>query len=120
MSHVLLFGSDPWLRETRRLLLQREGHQVQSASHITDIDRKVHVEPPDLLILCHSLSTGECRSAITYLQSRWPLARTLLLTKGSSDGESLASECFDAQEGPGKFLATVSKLLAPPAKGVSP
>ena len=79
---ILIFGNAPELLETRRLVLQHAGFDVTvslSLSHATELLISCSF---DLFILCHSLSSRECESALRLAHSASPQTKNLLLSKG--------------------------------------
>lgn len=51
MSKILIVDDDPDMVEAGRLVLEREGHSVESASNVTQGMKKIEETSPDLLIL---------------------------------------------------------------------
>lgn len=51
MSKILIVDDDPDMVEAGRLVLEREGHAVESASNVTQGMKKIEETNPDLLIL---------------------------------------------------------------------
>ena len=117
---ILIFGHDPQLLETRRLMLEQVGYWIWSASNISEVVRLIEDRDVDLLILCHSLSTEECERAIALSSLRVPPLECLVLTavqvrQCSANREYMV---LDSREGPAKFISEVTRLIAP--KGSPP
>lgn len=51
MSKILIVDDDPDMVEAGRLVLEREGHAVESASNVPQGMKKIEETNPDLLIL---------------------------------------------------------------------
>jgi len=51
VSKILIVDDDPDMVEAGRLVLEREGHAVESASNVTQGMKKIEETNPDLLIL---------------------------------------------------------------------
>lgn len=51
MSKILIVDDDPDMVEAGRLVLEREGHSVESASNVSQGMKKVEETNPDVLIL---------------------------------------------------------------------
>ena len=109
---ILVYGRDPALLETRRMVLASVGYDVTEAANLSQVKRTLSERPLDLLILCHSLSTDDCHHTLALATSRWPLMRILVLTAGASGcSTQLISEVLDAIKGPRELLSTVAKLV---------
>ena len=109
---ILMYGRDPLLIETRRLVLERRGHRVVSTCNTADIAPSLETGSFDLFLLCHSLTTNECDRALEMARTQWPSVKRLVLTSGSlgcRDHEP--SNIFDTTFGPEKLLSTVANLI---------
>jgi DNA-binding NtrC family response regulator len=112
LPSILIYGRDADLLETRRLVLQQAGFQAWTVTNLADADKVMITQPSGLLILCHSLSVGECEKALAMSHSRQPgmknlvLMGTLPVCKLGQNDELMSS--FD---GPKALIATVSRLL---------
>ena len=111
--NVLLFGRDPYLAETRRLILCRAGFSVRSASAVTEFEAEGAKAPPHVIVLCHTLSLAECALAFEIAITRWPRAKRLVLTSGSQTiPVRLLDDAMEAADGPAKLVGRVSHLAA--------
>ena len=112
IPQILVYGRDAQLLATRRLLLERPGYRVRAALSLADFDCIAPGDRVDLVILCHTLSKEECDRAITMIQSRWPMAKALVLTAGSPGCSArIVSEVQDSMAGPVRLLSTVSRMV---------
>ncbi len=78
-AEVLIFGHDPVLLETRRLLLNRAGFQVWIAAKATEAVDVLLNEPIDLFILCQSLPADVCERTLETAHTLRPEMINLLL-----------------------------------------
>ena len=84
-AHLLLYGVDVKLLDTRRLVLESEGYQVTAINDPFSLDPYLSTTPFDLLILCHTLQPDECRRIASLARLRWPAISTLELSLGRSN-----------------------------------
>ena len=109
---ILIYGRDPQLLNTRRLLLEKSGHQVRVTMDINQVDRVADLMAVDLLIFCHSLSPEQCDQALVFAHARWPKVKVLVLTAGLAGcSDALSDKVLDAMQGPAKLISTVSQLV---------
>jgi hypothetical protein len=76
---VLILGHDPVLLETRRLVLNRAGIQVWTASKASEAVDCLLNQPIDLFILCQTLSTEACELMLETAHTLRPGMMNLLL-----------------------------------------
>ncbi len=76
---VLIFGFDPVLLETRRLVLNRAGFQVWIAAKASEAVDFLLNEPIDLFILCQSLPPDVCERTLETAHTLRPDMINLLL-----------------------------------------
>lgn len=116
---VLIFGHDARLLDSRKWVLQGCGYRALSARFLSAIDR-VPLEPPvDLLVLCYTLSSRECESAIVKARIRWPEVKTLVLERQAAPRPVAASlgtppvlsQVARALDAPDPLLSTVGQLV---------
>lgn len=108
---ILIYGRDPYLLGTRRLVLESSGHRVWAIEEISEMDRIASDEAIDLLILCHSLSAAQCSSALAVGRGRWPSAQSLILTVGEwGSSDQSVGQSFDVGGGPAKLIAAVDRI----------
>ena len=116
---VLSLTHESGLMWTRRLLLEREGCNVVTASNIPEFRACVRSQAFDLILLCQSISPSECESAAQFAREHAPSARLLLMFNriGKCMPEH-ADVLLDSLAGPKAFLQTAQRLLtdapAPP------
>src|SRR3954452_4909921 len=78
-SHILCYGNDDRLIETRGWVLESAGFLVKTTTEIADFERLLSSAEFDVIVLCHSLKPAECDTAIELLHKLQPQARTLIL-----------------------------------------
>jgi DNA-binding NtrC family response regulator len=76
---ILVFGHDPILLETRRLILEKAGFQVWTATEANEAVQVLVREPIDLFILCQSLSHDECLPILETAHTLRPDMKNLIL-----------------------------------------
>ena len=111
---ILLYGRDPQLLETRRLVLEKSGHRVWATMDINQVDRVTELKAIDLLVFCHSLSSKQCDEALALAHGWWPQVKSLVLTAGVAGcSDALSDKVLDAMEGPAKLISAVAQLASP-------
>ncbi len=109
---ILLYGRDPDLLATRRMVLQSSGYKVWATAELSGVDRITSMTQVDLAILCHSLTSEECGRAIAQSTSRWPRLKYIVLTASSSAcAHKVLGEAVNALDGPVKLLSAVERLV---------
>jgi DNA-binding response OmpR family regulator len=113
---VLLYGHDAVLLMTRARILEGAGFRTSVTSELKEITHLARRFPADLIVLCHSLSDMECRTAALIAKHYRPWARTLLMVAegGTEDDRAvseLADDVFFLSLEPEKFVEKVSSML---------
>lgn len=94
---ILLYGQVPELLETRHMVLVQAGFSVTSALSSYAALKLLSTQTFDLLILCHTVSSGDCEEVLQAVHCLRPETRTLLLgspaspCKGSAQDVHLSS-----------------------------
>lgn len=98
---------------TRRLLLEREGCTVITASNIPEFRACLMSQTFDLILLCQSITGPECASAAQFAREHAPSARLLMMFNrvGNCMPEH-ADVLLDSLAGPKVFLQTAHRMLA--------
>jgi DNA-binding NtrC family response regulator len=112
-ARILLYGIDAALLRTRAGVLESAGFQVAVAIRLLEIEQALLSEPSDLLILCYTLTPEECRQALaSALECNVGIQTVLLVQAGFvSSPQRHYDAVFDAFQGPGELVATVSRIL---------
>ena len=122
---ILIFGRDPRLLETRRLILERCGYVVWTAGELATATLILAREDIRLLILCHTIAKEDCGLALA-LAHRALATQCLVLTAGRtgcvSDRSNQAPDqrpdlSLDAREGPLQLIAAVQESMGHTAIG---
>src|ERR1700724_704214 len=79
-STVLMYGTDAFLLETRRLVLTSAGYRVSCVFGLYDLEHVSEISHPHLVVLCHSLSSEEQKRACTRIRQTSPQSRIILLS----------------------------------------
>ena len=81
---VVVYGNDPLLLLTRRLLLERAGFTVFTTSHFEEEIELMATQEPQLLILCQSLHAEETQTALMMAREVRPQMKTLLMLEADT------------------------------------
>ncbi len=116
-ARILVYGRDPVLLETRRLVLQHSGFHTASALNLQAATELMAARNFDLLVLCHSLSVTDCEAALNVTHSRHPEIKNLILSTtypgflGNADDQTLS-----AFADPSTLIRTARQMIAPSAQ----
>ena len=111
-SSILVYGRDQRLLETRSWVLERAGYRVVQATDLAGAEAHARAEPLGVAVICHTLSTEECRAALSSLRQLQPEARRLVMTAGTtaaSDGQQQEA-MLSSYDGPRGLLEAVGRL----------
>jgi DNA-binding NtrC family response regulator len=112
LPSILVFGRDPLLLETRRLVLEQAGFHVLSVADSAGVEKIVLAQPISLLVLCHSITDEERESVLKSAHSRRPDMKNIVLTTGTSVSRPGKNyEFVNAYDGPRSLISTVERLL---------
>ena len=108
---VLIFGNARDLIQTRQMVLEYAGFDVDVASSLQQVTDLLTSRPFDLFILCHSLSPHDCEEGLSRAHSLRPGMKNLILS-------SVFSECKGGPQDvslgafidPKTLIATVTEL----------
>jgi hypothetical protein len=78
-NHVLLFGHEDILLQTRAKVLERAGFQVWSVDTLALATETIVVQQIDVWILCQTLSAAERWEALTLAETLRPETKLLVL-----------------------------------------
>ena len=78
--HVLIFGNDVSLLETRGLILARAGFLVEVAVSMAEVERAIAEQRPDVLLICHTISGDGCAQVERIATRCQPPVRTVALS----------------------------------------
>jgi hypothetical protein len=112
-ASVLLYGIDPALVRTRRLILERSGYQVLVSQNFEGTKQILDSQSVDLVVWCSSLPISRLEGEIRAAKHLRPASRHLILANGPSVLLDAPSDrLLETMEGPMKFLATVHQMIS--------
>ncbi len=112
-AHILVYGQDSALLETRKLVLQHAGFDVTVALEMQTAEEKLAAQPFDLFILCHSLSLRNCEEALALTHTLRSGMKNLILSTALSGCSGGAGDVtLSAFANPRTLIETVNKLSA--------
>jgi hypothetical protein len=120
-TSILMYGHDEHLLVTRQWVLQSRGYRVLTRLDLAGF-ANIAVDPPiRLLLLCHTLSAGDCTEAIAAASERWPEVRSVVLEGGVGRTPSgLLGQLLHTMDGPARLVAVVSEMLGSDARSSVP
>jgi DNA-binding response OmpR family regulator len=108
---VLIYGREPLLLKTRKLLLELEGFHVCCTETYTATETQLIREPVDVLVLCYTVEAPELRSILSTARTLKPKIKTLVLTIPTAALEIEDEEyVLEMQKGPDSFIEKVRQL----------
>ena len=100
---ILVYGSDPILLETRRMVLETLNDMVYTATNAAEAEQIIFEAKPDLFVLCYTLSPEDRQSILDFARGIH-LAMTILVLE--------ADRPAGAFSGPDALKKKVRELLA--------
>ncbi len=111
---ILIYGSAPDLIDTRRLVLKHAGFDVTVSLSLNHTTELLTARPFDLLLLCHSLFSSDCESALVQSDALRPETKRLILCKPLSNRLHTDRDTYlVAFASPDTLIAAVRDLTAP-------
>jgi CheY-like chemotaxis protein len=111
---VLVYGNDPILLMTRRLILEKVGCRVLTTMEFADAMLILMNQQIDLLVVCHSLRDEERQGILETARALKPDIKTVILRFTRFRGRDISgegAEFVDGLDGPASLLAAVDKVL---------
>ena len=109
---VLVHGCDPALLQTRQLLLNRIGVEVETVlGDAQPLDRVLGGKPIDLLILCSSLDTETRQQDLTLVHAAKPDLNCLVVADATGFQSAEREVVVRGLDGPERFLQAVQNLI---------
>jgi DNA-binding response OmpR family regulator len=110
---ILVYGNDPLLLTTRRLVLEKAGFRVFTSMKYEDTMQMMLNQQLDLLILCQTLNVDERLGALAISRHVFPPMKTVIM---SQPGESSSlvgphEQVVQPIYGPETLLAVVRRML---------
>ncbi len=108
---ILLYGTDQNLLNSRRLLLQRAGHEVYAVTDMWQIERLAFERSIDVVVFCHTLTANDICQGMAFCRIAWPQIAILRLNPMVEDTSPGWPNILSVKEGPARLVATVQQLL---------
>ncbi len=84
-ASVLIYGNDPILIKTRRLVLEKASFRVVTATNLAEAYRILSAETVNVFNLCHTLPANDRDCALSLAHSVQPEVKILVLDGVTSD-----------------------------------
>jgi CspA family cold shock protein len=109
---VVLFGRDAQLLQTRGWLLASTGSRTMLVATLPDLAQVMLSQTCDLLILCHSLTPGDCAGALSLASRYAPNMRILGLESGDPvTRRAFPPHVMTSETSPARLVSIVHSLL---------
>jgi hypothetical protein len=110
---ILVYGNDPLLLTTRRLVLEKAGFRVFTSMKYENTILMMLNQQLDLLILCQTLNTDECLGALAISRHVFPPMKTVIMSQTGECPPLVRSheQVFQPLYGPETLLAVVRRML---------
>jgi hypothetical protein len=109
-SRILLIGNDDWLQATRAAILNQRWFAFPAPPN--DAMRSLETEQPDLLILCHTLSSDQALGLVRGCRDKFPEVRILALEARSGSARELKADAVvETALGPQSMVSAIEVLL---------
>lgn len=109
---VVIYGREPLLLTTRKLLLESEGFHVCCTETYTATETQLIREPVDVLVLCYTVEAQERRSILSTARLLKPKIKTLVLTIPTVALEIEDEDhVLEMHKGPVSFIEKVRQLV---------
>lgn len=109
---ILVYGREPGLLLSRTWVLQAAGFHAQPAGNLCEARKAAGSRAVDLLVLCHTLSSEDCRDALTWADSL-PGMKRIVLTSGATSASIPPNEVVLSQFAGARELVAVTQRLLP-------
>ena len=107
-----MFGGDALLLETRKWVLEKAGFAVATTATLAGLREAIVEKHLEVLILCYTLSTVKCESALSFATSQAPDTQVLALDAGRPACLSAFTQTLDIRVGPRALIAKVKSLCS--------
>ena len=108
---ILVYGRDPVVLETRRMVLETTGASVVATTGWEQAQQVISNPSLDLLVLCYTLSSEDRQSILQFAQGIRPEITTLVLRADGQSSADFGKDTLDVFAGPRAFKAKVMELL---------
>jgi DNA-binding NtrC family response regulator len=110
---LLIYGNDSMLLTTRRLILEKAGHDVVTASTFSGAMLLLVNRQFDLLILCQSLNQEERRGMLESAHAINPNLKCVVLQFTGSHERIANEETVEGLRGPTNLIESIHRMLEP-------
>jgi len=114
-AHVLVVSRDQALLQTRTLILGTF-FQAESAGRVAEAEAAMAQQDFELVVLCYTLSDGECQRVIEVSERRNPRPRILTLSNSRDQKMTLGDDDCSIDKGPYELFKKIGELLGQPLK----
>ncbi len=112
-AQLLMLGHEPTLLSSRCWILEKAGFSIRGAERTKDAARIILTDPIRLFILCHTLTSEECRTTLEEAHELRPEMKALVLTATTPTCSLRKQDAvFSIFEGPKALIETVKQMLA--------
>jgi len=108
---IFIVGRDQILLETRKQILEKAGYSVATACSTMEMEEILQDHPVDLLMLCHTLHSGQCNEAVTSAKQANSKVIIVVLTAASRPCVEGADIVVHQMSSPQRLLDMVRELL---------
>jgi DNA-binding NtrC family response regulator len=126
---ILVYGRDPNVLETRRMVLETTGARVLATTRWEEAQQVIENATVSLLVLCYTLSSEDRLLILQFAQRVSPEINALVLRADGQSPPDFDKDTLDVFAGPRAFKAKVMEMLqrtssnslkwADPGKGAS-
>jgi DNA-binding response OmpR family regulator len=115
---ILVYGHDPLLLVTRRLLLENAGFRVFTTVELADAIQLTITHHFAILILCQTLDVKEREHILATAQGSRPPIKALILMADSTPIRTVGMQdvVLDSLVGPQTLLAVIDRMLESKAR----
>jgi DNA-binding response OmpR family regulator len=112
LNRILIYGNDPTLLMTRRLIFEKAGFQVLAANDFGTAIKISMTQTLEVLILCQSLSIAECMGILTTVREIAPSLRIIILDNSREVPELKAHEkTVEVLASPEVLISVVNQMV---------
>jgi DNA-binding NtrC family response regulator len=117
---ILVYGNDPILVTTRRLILEKAGYHALATTEFSDAMLVLMNQEIDVLIVCQSLRDEERQGILETAHALKPDIKCVILRFYGHDVSGKDAEIIEGLEGPNALLMAVGKIIANQAVSQTP
>jgi DNA-binding NtrC family response regulator len=111
-ASILVYGHDPLLLETRRIILERAGFAVHTTTKFEEFKATACTRAFDLLVLGSSISPDEVDRILPMIHQCVPFSKVLVLANGALPPPlNSRDEVLSALAGPNALIDQIGKML---------